>query len=440
MLPLSIVAALVAIETFYSTRNVSNDLNDRTLLAASLAILEHVISSNGSLLADATLDTLTETLGDQFFYYVRGPDGAFVTGYSQYPRPSTPVQDDAEQPIFYDGLHRGSPVRVVRLERDLTDRELNGVTTITAWQQITQRRSLALSLFTQSFLRLLFLAFVAGVIVWFAVKAGLRPLARLQKSIDKRSDFALSPIAQRVPEELTGIVASMNKLLERVARSKKNRERFIGDAAHQLRNPIAAIKIQAQASLESATPSAMRAGLDQILDVSDKSATMINKMLSGVSANALDSDHFTEFDLSLLIREKARELAPLAFDKEQDFSVSGTGDVVSYHGSRVLLGEAASNLIHNAIQHNANLSEIAVSLRVCKSSNEIEIAVADEGQQFSDAQFNELTQPFRTSGTEPSSSGLGMSIAKDITRLHQGTLEVRPTKKGKKIVMRLPTK
>ncbi|MFK7858217.1 MAG: sensor histidine kinase [Granulosicoccus sp.] len=420
ILPLGMVAALMAIETFYSARKVSAELNDRTLLAASLTILEHVISSNGSLLADATLDTLTETLGDLFFYHVRGPNGAFVTGYSQYPRLTKSDSFDSKLPVFYDGLHRGEPVRVVQMRRDLTDRELNGITTITVWQRTTQRHELTLSLFTRSLLRLLLLLLLAGIIVWFAVKVGLRPLARLQKSIDNRSDFALSPIRQFVPVELKGIVESMNTLLDRVAKSKSNRERFIGDAAHQLRNPIAAIKVQAEASLESDKPTVMRASLQQILEVSDKSAIMVDKLLSGVSAYALDDSHYREFDLSCLVRERASDLAPSAFDKGHEFSIVGTTESRFYTGHETLLGEAVSNLIHNAIQHNDPYTTISISMLVPENQNVIEIAVNDRGQAFSNDEFNELTQPFRTQGKDQSGSGLGLSIAKDIARMHNG--------------------
>lgn len=438
MVPLSIVAVLFSLETYYSVKKTSDDLNDRTLLAASLTILEHVISSNGSLLAEAALDTLEDTLGDQFFYYVRGPDGAFITGYSLYPRLSTEIDLTENTPYFYDGVHRGVDVRVVQLKRDLTDRELNGVTTIITWQQTTQRESLVYTLFARSLTRLLLLTLVAGSIVWFAVKSGLRPVARLQKSIDNRSSYALNPIMQSVPVELQGIVESMNKLLDRVARSKKNRERFVGDAAHQLRNPIAAIKVQAQAALESKHNNAMQSGLEQILDVSDNSANMINKMLSGVSAHALDSDHFTEFDLSLLIKTKAADLAPVAFDKDQDIAISGLDDPLCCLGNEILLGEAVSNLIHNAITHNAKGTRIGISLQIDERKKSIEFVVEDAGQGFTEEEFNELAQPFRTGGSNPGSTGLGLSITKDISRLHKGDLLTRRTCSGKLILMQLP--
>ncbi len=437
MLPLALVAALVAVETFFHARKVSSDLNDRTLLAASLTILEHVISSNGSLLAEATLESLTDSLGDQFFYHVRGPDGAFVTGYSGYPRPIV-ESPTLLRPVFYDGEHLGEAVRAVQILRDLTDRELNGITTITTWQRLSQRGELTFSLFARSVLRLVLLSLIAGIIVWFAVKVGMRPLAKLQASIDKRSAFALSPIQQEVPVELSGIVHSMNTLLDRVARSKKNRERFIGDAAHQLRNPIAAIKIQAQSSLENESGEEMRAGLRQILAVSNKSALMVNKMLSSARAHAMDAGQLTRFDLNELINEKAMELAPLAFDCAQEFSVSSSAKHISIEGNRTLLGEAIGNLIHNAIQHNVAGATLSVSTQVSETKGSVEVLVSDDGEPISDEHFLQLTQPFRTDGIDQSGSGLGLSIAKDVARMHQGELQARSRGTGKSIVLRFP--
>jgi len=438
ILPLALVALLFSIETYYSAKKVSNELNDRTLLAASLTILEHVISSNGSLLAEKALDTLKETLGDRFFYYVRGPSGAFVTGYSQYPIPPNSEELLENVPVFFDATHRGIDVRVVHLQRDLADRELSGITSITTWQHLDQRQSLVFSLFLHSLARLLLLTLVAGAIVWFAVKSGMKPLARLQQSIDNRSNTALNPIKQRVPTELQGIVRSMNNLLERVARSKRNRERFIGDAAHQLRNPFAAIKVQAQAALETGNQSEMQSGLHQILEVSDASSNMVNKMLSGISAHALDAEHDTEFDLSELVRTRASELATLAFDKNQEFISIGLDKPLIYRGNKILLGEAIANLIHNAIQHNADNSNIEVKLQVLNKEKLIAIAVSDDGTVFSDDQFFELTQPFRTGGSDHGNSGLGLSIAKDIARMHQGNLITTPTETGKSIEIQLP--
>ena len=234
MVPLALVAAAVSVETFLSAQRLSHDLHDRTLLAAMLAISENVVASNGTLLADETLDVLTDNLGDQYFYHVAGPANAFVTGYSGFPRLPAGEELIDGQPVFYDGVHLGNDVRVIALRQLLVGRELNGLTTITAWQQVTQRDRMTLEIFSRSLIRLALLVLSAGAIVWFAVAFGMRPMRDLRRAIDSRSPYDLTPIKRPMPTELSGIVNSMNDLFARVARSKSNRERFIGDAAHQL--------------------------------------------------------------------------------------------------------------------------------------------------------------------------------------------------------------
>ena len=439
MFPLTITAAIVSIETFYSSRKISNDLSDRTLLAASLTILENVISSDGSLLAGATLDTLTENLGDKFFYHVSGPNRAFVTGYSLYPKYPGIADLEVGMPFYFDGIHQGVPVRAVQLRYDLTGRQLNGITTITTWQRVTKRSELTLSLFARSLMRLSMLVLAAGAIVWFAVAVGLRPLTGLQSAIEKRTPHDLNPIKRMMPTELRGIVNSMNELFERVARSKRNRERFIGDAAHQLRNPVAAIKVQAEAALDAKSKKDVLSSLQQILQVSDHSTGMINKMLSGASARSLDRDQEETHDLVPMAEEVTLQAAPRAFDKGQEISFSKPQQTqLLFQGNLVLLREAFSNLVDNAIHHNKSGTAIEVGLE--RNHEWIELYVADTGPIFSQEEFITLTQPFLTRDESSSGSGLGLSIAKDIARAHGGYLETRPERTGgKRISIFLPS-
>ncbi len=165
---------------------------------------------------------------------------------------------------------------------------------------------------------------------------------------------------------------------------------------------------------------------------------MVDKLLSAVHAYTLDSNSYNEFDLSALIRKRAGELAPSAFDKNQEITMVGTTEKVPYNGHEILLGEAISNLIHNAIQYNESSSITTISLLLRVTAKEIEIAVSDEGQVFSNDEFHELTQPFRTSGSDQSGSGFGLSIAKDIARMHRGTLQTTKTDSSKTIMMLLP--
>lgn len=438
-LPLALIAAFVSLETFFAARKVSNSLSDKTLLAASLAVLENVVASNGTLLAEATLSTLTESLGDQFFYHLRGPNGAFITGYSGFPRPPEGTAPQSEMPIFYDGEHLGKPVRAVQIQRDLTNRELNGVTTITTWQRTTQRDGLTFNLFARSLARLIVLVIAAGGIIWFAIRIGLRPLMQLQSAIDRRTPYDLTPIKRSMPLELKGIVLSMNELFERVARSKGNRERFIGDAAHQLRNPVAAIKIQAETAMESGTADGMRSGLEQILAVSNTSTQMINKMLSGASAHVMDRNQQKQFDIAAMLSAVVADAAPTAFEHGHDIALELETPNLDFQGNEILLREAMSNLIDNAIRYASATAPIVVALST--TPDKITLSVEDGEVVFSEEEFLRLSQPFYTSGGH-SGSGLGLSIAKDIAKSHGGFLACEPSdesaESGKIISIVLP--
>lgn len=436
IVPLTAIAAIVSLETFYAAKRISNDLHDRTLLAAMLTLSENIVASSGSLLADTTLQMLTDNLGDEFFYFVKGPEGAFVTGYSGFPRPPEGVTLTDGVPIFYDGEYAGAPVRVTAVRQLLAGRELNGWTTITTWQKNTKRDELTISLFTRSLVRLISLVLAAGAIVWFAVSVGLRPLVQLQQAIENRTPYDLNPIKRPMPIELSGIVNSMNELFERVARSKRNRERFIGNAAHQLRNPVAAIKVQAQAALVSGKKTDLQSGLEQITETSDETGKMINQMLAGASAHALSRESMEIFDLAKTVSNATQTVAANALDKGQEISLNLSPEKLSFRGNEILLQEAIVNLVENAIRHNDAKTAIEISL--VASEDNIEISVADTGRVFSQEEFLELSQPFLTGGESQTSGGLGLSISKDIAKSHGGYLTTSALPTGKKISIILP--
>jgi len=438
MVPLVLVAAIVALETFSSANRTSNELHDRTLLAVMLVISENVVASDGDVLAENVLEVLTDNLGDQFFYHLAGPGNAFVTGYSDFPKPPTGVALKGGKPVFYDGTYRDDPVRVVAMRQLLNHDELQGWATITTWQRVNRRSELAFSLFGRSLLRLILLIFTAGAIVWLAVVFGLRPLRELQLAIDARTPQDLNPIRRPLPKELKGIVGSMNDLFARVARSKANRERFIGNAAHQLRNPIAALKVQAETSLGSKTQKGLRAGLVKIVEASNSTGRIINQMLASASANALDSDAGEVFDLVACVNKAAHVSAPQALENDHEFSVLIKDDNIKIRGHEVLMQEAIVNLIDNAVSHTENGGDIGVALKLIKDGKAIEIAVSDSGTPFSQEELQKHYQPFATGGGPRSGSGLGLSIARDVANSHGGYLEVSPHARGKKISIILP--
>ncbi len=431
--PLSLIAALEASQTYVTAQSISNRLYDKTLLAVMFTVAENVLASNGDLLSENVLEVLTENLGDQLFYHVAGPDNKFVTGYSGYPRPPADVRLRGGIPVYYDGTHQGDPVRVVAIRQLVSGRDLNGWITVTTWQTVTRRQALSLQLFGQSLVRLAILVCAAGLIAWFAVRTGLKPLDRLQDAVTRRSPSDLAPIGQAVPVEVRRLVDAMNVLFDQLRAAAEARERFIADAAHQLRNPIAALRAQAEVARDARTPEEMRRRIDGIVDSAGRSGRLVNQLLTRARTAAAPADGRVErdvFDLVGITRRTAEEHAPQALKRGHDFSFETCGDRLPVRGNGTLVGEAIANLIDNAIVHNPPGTTVAVAVHH-RSCGRAAVVVEDDGTGIPAAARSKVLEPFVSLNSGAAGSGLGLSIVNDIARRHGADLTATPGADGR---------
>ncbi len=440
VIPLILVAALISIDTYLQSRKISNQLYDQTLLSVMLVISESVIASEGDLLSENILEALTENLGDQFFYHVAGPDNVFVTGYSGVPKYAGERPGSPTEAFFYDAVYQGDPVRAVTVSQLVTEHEINGWMTITAWQRVSQRQGLVLDLLSNSVLRMMLIVVSAGVIVWIALSVGLRPLENLRRSIERRSPDDLTPIKFEPPSEDRNVVDSMNGLFGELAKANQVRERFIGDAAHQLRNPIAAIKTQSETALLSEDLNDYRQSLQKILQTTENTGRMVEQLLTSARAHATNPQQAKTFAVDAVVREVAENSAAMALQKGHDFVYEGEGEDFRIKGYPRLFGEAVANLIDNAIRHTPRGTQITVGLENGRDDGLARVYVADEGPGFSDDEFRQLLEPFATGETETQGNGLGLAVVDDIARMHGGNLVVDPARngRGKQLSITLP--
>ncbi len=430
LIPLSLIAVIEALETFLTSRKTADELYDKTLLAVMFTVSENVLASNGDLLSENVLEVLTENLGDQFFYHVAGPDNVFVTGYTGYPPPPPGTELEGGIPLFYDGHYKGRPVRVVTIRQLISERNLNGWITVTAWQSINSREALSFRLFGQSLLRLGLLVASAGLIVWFAVRIGLKPLQNLQNAVEKRSSSDLSPIRRSVPVEVQSLVQSMNALFRKVQQSIDLRERFIADAAHQLRNPIAGLKAQAEVAANAKTPEDMQERIGDIVTASDRMGRLVNQLLTSAKIHSAQSGAESQepFDLVEATREVARRFVPKAMKRNQSLEFLAGGEPVLVTANRTLIEEAISNLIDNALAHNPAKTQVTVDV---SAQEETAVAsVEDNGIGIAEADIDKVLEPFVNGAAATSGSGLGLAIARDVMQQHGGEIQLAPSRKG----------
>jgi len=274
---------LIGIWAVIDAQNRAQTRFNSGLLSAALAVSRDVAASSGDALSPSTNALLRDTSGGQVFYHVYAPDGVFVTGYATPPVPITEVFVDREGQQYYDGVHQSRFVRAIRFTDGMQIDGLSGDFTVTIWQDqdLLQKNIRDLSQRTLGVISILVLT--VALIVWFGVRRGLGPLLDLEDAIARRSSGDLSAIRRAVPEETAGIVATLNRLFGQVSDTMAAQSEFIGNAAHQLRNPIAGVMSLAESVASAPNAEAAKSRAKDLLVAAEEASDLSKKFGSSGS-------------------------------------------------------------------------------------------------------------------------------------------------------------
>lgn len=264
--PILAVSVLAGIWQLNGARKTAEEVFNKSLLAAALAVANDVAISGGDALSVRTRDILASASGGLVFYHVYAPDGVIVAGYATPPVGIGNTDASATDPTYFTARYLGQDVSGVRLKTQTEIDGLAGLYTTTVWQNSAARAGFVRDLATQSLIVSAAILIALAFIVWFGVRLGLRPLSDLQQAIGQRSSGDLAPIKRAVPQEVSGIVGTLNHLFGQVSRSMRAQSDFIANAAHQLRNPIAGVLALAEAVVSARTQDQMRERADDLLD------------------------------------------------------------------------------------------------------------------------------------------------------------------------------
>lgn len=434
--PLVLMAVLLGYWRYTVAQQTASELFDRSLLATGLAIARDVAISDGDALLPSTRDLIRDASGGEVFYHATGPGGIYVTGYA-YPPTGTPRTADPYHPIFHEALYRGEPVRVLKLTERLTIDTLTGDATVTVWQRIADRNAIAYALAVRAVALILALLATLALVVWYGVQVGLRPLLDLEDAIEMRSPDDLSTIKRAVPEETRGIVETLNRLFRQVEASITAHQTFISDAAHQLRNPAAAIQSMAEAARDARTDEERRRRVDELVRAARSSARVTEQLLSlDRLQNAGGKVALEDFDLAELVAQTCADLAPAIFAAGVEFELATAPGPLPVRADAFFVSEALKNLIDNALKHGGKeLSRIVV--RTDREEGMATATVEDDGcglsPDFASVAFNRFSQVEPTTG-----SGLGLAIALSVAERHGGSLRINPSATGASLKLALP--
>lgn len=432
--PLLVVSVLLGLWRFSAAQSTSEDLFDRSLLAAALAISRDVAISGGDALSPSTRNFVSDAGGGEIFYHVTGPGGIYVTGYAYPPRAEATGPRD--QPSYFIASYRGEQMRVLRMIEDRTIDNLSGETVVTVWQRMSDRQSFARELALRAFALMAGLMAALALVIWFGVQIGLRPLNDLQDAIQRRSPDDLGRIRRPVPTEVAGVVSTLNRLFGQVRDNIEAHQAFISDAAHQLRNPAAAILTLAE-TLPQMQDIAERAKCEeQLIDAARKSARLSEQLLSLERLRYDESTSMAPFDVNAVVEDVCRTFAAKALSHDLDFALSPYSEPLVLRGNPVLVGEALINLLENALTHGGP-EMTAISVRISADVESVVIEVEDDGRGIPpdkvSTAFRRFSQLQYSDGT-----GLGLAIVEQVMVRHAGRVDLVPSDKGTTFRLRFP--
>jgi len=259
--------------------------------------------------------------------------------------------------------------------------------------------------------------------VWWAVRLGVQPIRRLGRVLAERQPQALSPVTlTKAPSEMAPMIAALNGLFERIGQLLESERRFTADAAHELRTPIAAIRMQAQVAMGEADDALRQHALQGTLEGCDRATRLVGQLLSLSRLEAVESPAMADVDLRALAQRVVAELAPKAIGKQQSLEFEGSEPCV-VPGNETLLAVLVRNLVDNAVRYSPPAARIQVSVR--RQGAQVVLGVEDSGPGLDAADRQRLGERFfRVTGSLESGSGLGWSIVRRIAAVHRLKIDV----------------
>ena len=377
---------------------------------------------------------------DTVYYQVLGARGEFLSGERDLPLP-----DEEEKPFFdevrlRDANYRGSEVKIaytwVRLEIASAKPAL-----VQVGETLDKRAVLATEIVKGVMLPQFVILPLAVLLVWVGLAYAIKPLNRLEERIRARRPDDLSPLDfHSIPQEVVPLVSSVNDLLMRLQNSINNQKRFLADAAHQLKTPLAGLRMQAELALRDGTSADdLKQSLRQIGRASMRATHTVNQLLALARAEGSQSAMAREAcDLSALTIEVVQDCLGRALARSIDLGYEGAqpgSPGVTLMGNATLLREMIRNLLDNAINYTPSSAQAPglVTARVLAdpSNNILLVQVEDSGPGIAAAERELVLQPFyRTLGNEAEGSGLGLPIVVEIARHHGASVHLADGRPG----------
>jgi len=435
--------------TYVAATSIANEPFDRSLEDRVTVLAQQVRETNGVLSVDLPVparDMLRADDVDNVYFQVIGPRRELITGDADLP---PPAEDDVPVPwsvMVRDAQLRNTEVRVAYLYVNLQPlRSPNAaygthrMALVQVAETLEKRRTLANQIIKGVILPEFIILPVALTLLWFALTRGLSPLTALQERIRSRRPDDLSPIdPSGVPEEISPLVRSLNDMLGRLSQSIQLQKRFIADAAHQMKTPLAGMRMQSELAMRQSDRQEIQRSLEQLSKSSESATRMINQLLALARAEnrSAQSMPLENVDIRMLARDTVQDWVQAAMARRIDLGFEAEDQVTTVRGNPTMLREMLNNLIDNALRYSTPEGHVTVRVRtdtVGVNAVRAVIEVEDDGPGIPAAERAHVFDRFyRILGSDTEGSGLGLAIVKEIVTHHSAEIIIadRPRDKG----------
>jgi two-component system sensor histidine kinase TctE len=437
LMPLLLLWPLSIGVTYLVAKSVANQPFDQALQDKATVLAQQVKESNGKIVTRLTgpaRDFLRADDIDNIYFQVVAPDGTLIDG-----DPELPVPNQAEKPppwsvSFRDETLRNTDIRIAYTYVDLRKPGDGNAGTpprlalVQVGETLEKRAQLANQMIKGVILPELIILPMALALVWFALARGLSPLAELQYHIRDRRPDDLRPIdSGQVPEEISPLVHSLNEMLDRLSQSIQMQKRFIADAAHQMKTPLAGMRMQSELALRETDQGEIRRSLEQLAKSSESATRLVNQLLALARAEneTPDAKPFERLELGNLARAVVHDWVQSSFSRNIDLGFEQFGGLVRIKGNPVMLREMLSNLIDNALRYTPPTGSVTVRVRASDDGRQAILEVEDTGPGIPSQERTQVFERFyRILGTSVEGSGLGLAIVREIALQHDASIEV----------------
>jgi len=430
--------------TWLVAQNIAGRPFDRGLEYNAQALAQLVKSDQQRMYFNLPLparEILRADEADLIYYQVLGSKGEFISGERDFPLPPDEEKSLPGEVRLRDDEMRGADVRVaytwVRVDMPGAKPVLVQVA-----ETLEKRSVLATEIIKGVMLPQFVILPLAVLLVWLALARGIQPLNQLEERIRLRKPDDLSPLDDHaVPLEVAPLVASINDLLTRLKESIATQKRFLADAAHQLKTPLAGLRMQADlAQRADSSADELKQSLKLIGRASIRATHTVNQLLSLARAESGSTNIArAPCDMVALVSDVIQDSLPRAMDKHIDLGYEGVeagSGGLRINGNATLLKEMVRNLVDNAINYTPSNAEqpgvVTLRLLMDRLGKVVVLQVEDSGPGIPESERDLVFQPFyRALGTEADGSGLGLPIVMEIAHLHAATVTLEDANPGK---------